>query len=73
MEAPENKFQTFSLDEMIDKHIGKIGTENRDDFKNELKIDLLGHAIKMARKERNLTQEQISKHYNASTLQKEAT
>ena len=59
MEAPKNKFQTISLGEMIDKHIGKIGSKNRDDFENELKIDLLGHAIKMARKERNLTQEQL--------------
>ena len=61
METTKNKFQTFSLDEMIDKHIGKIGTENRNNFENELKIDLLGHAIKMARKERNLTQEQLGK------------
>lgn len=59
MEATKNKFQTFSLDEMIDKHVGEIGTENRNNFENELKIDLLGHAIKMARKERNLTQEQL--------------
>lgn len=39
---------------MIDKHIGKPGTERRDAFENELKTDLLGHAIKHARDERNL-------------------
>jgi len=55
----ENKFKTVSLDTMIDKHIGKIGTPKRDDFENELRIDLLGHAIKQARQERNLTQEQL--------------
>jgi|SRR5690606_1645415 len=54
-----NKFKTTSLDEMIDKHIGKKGTEKREAFENELRLDLIGHAIKEARKERNLTQEQL--------------
>lgn len=40
-----NKFKTVSLDEMIDKHIGKAGTERREAFENELRIDLLGQAI----------------------------
>ena len=55
----KNKFKTTPLDEMIDKHIGKIGTEKRDAFENELRLNLLGHAIKEARKERKLTQEQL--------------
>lgn len=54
-----NKFKTVSLDIMIDKHIGKRGTEKREAFENELRIDLLGQAIKQARKERNLTQEEL--------------
>jgi len=54
-----NKLKTVSLDTMIDKHIGKRGTEKRDAFENELRIDLLGQAIKQARQERNLTQEQL--------------
>jgi DNA-binding XRE family transcriptional regulator len=54
-----NKFKTVSLETMIDKHIGKLGTEKRDVFENELRIDLLGQAIKQARQERNLTQEQL--------------
>jgi len=54
-----NKFKTVSLDTMIDKHIGKPGTEKRDAFENELRIDLLGQAIKQARQKRNLTQEQL--------------
>jgi len=57
----ENKFKTVSLDAMIDKHIGKKGTEKREAFDNELRIDLLGEAIKQARKERQLTQEQLGK------------
>lgn len=54
-----NKLKTVSLDTMIDKHIGKRGTERREAFENELRIDLLGQAIKQARQERNLTQEQL--------------
>ncbi len=54
-----NKFKTVSLDKMIDKHVGKRGTERREAFENELRIDLLGQAIKQARQERNLTQEQL--------------
>lgn len=44
---------------MISKHIGKRGTERREAFENELRIDLLGQAIKQARQERNLTQQQL--------------
>jgi hypothetical protein len=38
--------KTYSLDEMIDKHIGSSGTPKREAFENELRIDLLGEAIK---------------------------
>ena len=55
----DDKFKTVSLDTMIDKHIGELGTEKREAFENELRIDLLGKAIKQARQERNLTQEQL--------------
>lgn len=54
-----NKFKAVSLDQMLDKHIGKRGTEKREGFENELRIDLLGQAIKEARHARNLTQEQL--------------
>ena len=54
-----NKFKTVSLETIIDKHIGKLGTERREAFETELRIDLLGQAIKQARQERNLTQEQL--------------
>jgi len=57
----ENKMKTVSLDDMIDKHVGKIGTPERDAFEYELSIDLIGHAIKQARKERNMTQEELGK------------
>jgi len=53
--------KTYSLDEITDKHIGKRGTEKREVFENELRLDLLGEAIKQARKKRHLTQEQLGK------------
>ncbi len=53
--------KTTSLDELTDKYIGKKGTPKRDSFENELRLKLLGEAIKQARKERNLTQEQLGK------------
>ena len=59
IEMKTDKFKTVSLDEMIDKHIGKRGTEKREAFENELRIDLLGQAVKQARLEQNLTQEQL--------------
>lgn len=55
------KMKTVSLETMIDKHIGKIGTEPRNSFEQELKLDLLGYAIKEARLHHNLTQEQLGK------------
>ncbi len=53
--------KTYSLDEITDKHIGKKGTVKREIFENELRLDLLGKAIKQARKERHLTQEELGK------------
>jgi DNA-binding XRE family transcriptional regulator len=53
--------KTYTFDEVKDKYLGEIGTEKRDGYENELRIELIGHAIKQARKERNLTQEQLGK------------
>ena len=55
----DNSLKTVSLDTMIDKHIGLRGTPRRESFENELRIDLLGEAIKQARLERHLTQQQL--------------
>jgi HTH-type transcriptional regulator/antitoxin HipB len=58
---PTKKLKTVSLETMIDKHIGKEGTSRRDVFEQELRLDLLGYAIKEARLYHNLTQEQLGK------------
>nr|WP_200837024.1 helix-turn-helix transcriptional regulator [Dyadobacter sp. 3J3] len=51
--------KSYSLAEMKDKYIGKAGTSEREDYEYELRMDVLGQMIKVARKERNLTQEQL--------------
>ena len=53
--------KTYTLDEVQDKLIGKIGTPKRDLFEYELQMDLIGKAIKQTRQERNLTQEELGK------------
>jgi HTH-type transcriptional regulator / antitoxin HipB len=55
----EKRIKTYGLDEITDKYIGKRGTPKREVFENELRLDLLGEAIKKARKQRNLTQEEL--------------
>jgi len=55
------KLKIYSLEEITDKYIGKPGTPKRDAFDYELRLDILGEAIKQARKERNLTQDELGK------------
>ncbi|MFV0589891.1 MAG: helix-turn-helix domain-containing protein [Draconibacterium sp.] len=54
-----DKLKKVSLDDMIDKHIGEIGTEKRDAFEEELRLDILGQKIREIREERHLTQAQL--------------
>ena len=51
--------KTISLSEITDKYIGKRGTQKREKFEYELRLDLLGEAIRQTRIERKLTQEQL--------------
>ena len=53
--------KTYTLDEVQDELIGKIGTPRRDQFEYELQMDLIGEAIKQTRQERNMTQEELGK------------
>ena len=53
--------KTYSLDEVTDKYIGKKGSQKRDRFEQELKLELLSEAIKKARIEKHLTQEELGK------------
>jgi len=55
----KSQMKSSSLTEMKDKYIGKRGTKEREQYEYELRMDVLGHMIKAARQERNLTQEQL--------------
>ena len=57
----QKKIKTVSLEKMLDKHIGKTGTASREVFEQELRLELLGKAIKEVRLHHNLTQEQLGK------------
>ena len=77
------RMKQYSLSEMEDKYIGKIGTPERDEYEYELRMELLSRMIKSTRKERGLSQEalgeligvnksQISKlenHTNSATIE----
>ena len=53
--------KAYTLAEMEDKHIGKKGTKERDEYEYELRMELLGRMIRTTRKEQNLTQEELGK------------
>ena len=57
----KKEIQTYTLEQLTDVFIGKKGTQERDTFEFELKLDVLGYMIKKTRKEQNLTQEQLGK------------
>ena len=56
-----NELKTYSLAEMKDKYIGEVGTNERDQYEYELRMDVLGKMIKAARQERNMTQEELGR------------
>ena len=53
-----------TIEEMEDKYLGKTGTPKRDAFEAEVREAIqsyhIGEAIKAARKERNMTQDQLA-------------
>ncbi|WP_339922680.1 helix-turn-helix transcriptional regulator [uncultured Cyclobacterium sp.] len=55
------ELKTDSLAEMKDKYIGEVGTQERDEYEYELRMDVLGKMIKTARQGRNLTQEELGR------------
>ena len=49
-----------TLDGLTNKTFGPKGTPKRDNFEQELKMELLREEIKRLRKENNLTQEELA-------------
>jgi HTH-type transcriptional regulator / antitoxin HipB len=61
--------KTYTFDEVKDRIIGVIGTPKRDEFELELKFDLLGDMVKIARKERSLTQQEFGELIGVKKLE----
>ncbi len=49
-----------NIDELLDVQFGKIGTKRRDDFEEKAQYFVISEMLKDARKEANLTQEQLA-------------
>ena len=53
--------KTYTLEEVQNKLIGNIGTPDHDKSEYELQMEMIGNAIKQARKDQHLTQEELGK------------
>ena len=49
-----------NFDELLDIKYGKIGTEKRDHFEEKAQYFVISEMLKEARKEANMTQEQLA-------------
>ena len=47
------------FEELEDEFFGEKGTQTREQYDLELRLDLIGEALKAARKSKNLTQEEL--------------
>ena len=63
------QMKLYTHDEMMDSVIGKKGTPRRDKLDADLKTFLMGEAIKKAREERHLTQEQLGERIGVKRAQ----
>ena len=57
----KQNIKTYSLNDLKDELIGKHGTKESDKYEYKLQMDVLGRMIKLARKENQLTQEELGK------------
>lgn len=55
------KLKKYTLDQVKDQLIGEIGSPKRNQYEFDLKLDLIGEMIRLARKERGLTQEELGR------------
>lgn len=65
--------KTYTFDEALDRHFGAKGTPRRDNFEAEAEEALhayrLGEAIKKARLQQNLTQEELGERLGVKRAQ----
>jgi len=56
----ENIRNAKNFDELLDIKYGKIGAEKRDNFEEKAQYFVISEMLKEARKEANMTQEQLA-------------
>ncbi len=60
MKKSEAIKQTKNFNELLDIEYGKIGVKKRDEFETEAQYFVISEMLKAARREANLTQEQLA-------------
>ena len=53
------KMKQYTLSEMEDRYIGKIGSSERDEYEYKLRVELLARMIKSTRENGELPQEAL--------------
>jgi DNA-binding XRE family transcriptional regulator len=61
--------EAISIEDAIDRDIGKRGTPKREEFEAMLSIELLGTEIKRIRNEKNLTQTDLGEKVGVTKFQ----
>ncbi len=56
-----NKMKVYTLEDMKKKYIGEHGTDKREAYEYELRMEIIGEMIKKARLERQMTQAELGK------------
>jgi DNA-binding XRE family transcriptional regulator len=56
----KDEMRTISHDEVLDRFVGEKGTDERTEFENELKAEVLAYQFKELRKKKHLTQSQLA-------------
>ena len=51
--------KTYSLEELTDKYVGEPGSLEREEFDQELRLDILGQTIRKLRERQNMTQAEL--------------
>lgn len=57
----KEKIELVTLDDVKDRFIGTSGTPEREQYENELSMEIIGAMIKKARQQRHLTQEELGR------------
>ena len=61
----ENIRNAKNFDELLEAKYGKIGSEKRDNFEEKAQYFVISEMLKEARKEANMTQEQLAEKIGA--------